>query len=789
MKGLAVRWILLCALLNVYSGALLFSAAVSRAEAPVDFVNPMIGTGAGGHVYPGAAVPFGFVQVSPDTTAPDAGGGFASDQVATINAWDYCSGYRYEDTNLLGFSLNHLTGTGCPDMGNILFLPTVGELKLSSGKTPGAGRLTPFSHNHEEARPGYYRVFLPEFNVNVELTATTRVGLQRYTFPETTNAHVILDLYHGIGNHPTDTLLTIENDHTISGYRKELADECFRPAGVAEYYFVAEFSKPFATSGIQVAGKEVGGNEAQGLGLKAHFDYQTKAGEKIVIRVGLSTVSVEGARKNLRAEVNTWDFDAVAAAARERWAQELGKIQVETKDADMKKIFYTALYHTQLTPIVFSDVDGQFRGPDHQVHRAEGFDYYTDLSLWDTFRAEQPLLTLLQPRRDNDIVQSMLLHFDLTGQQMLPMITYGGRETYCMIGNHSIPVIVDAYLKGICKTDAERAYAAMKTSSTVNHPKSQWDLYMRYGYLPSDLVKEESVSRTLECAYDDWCVAQMAKMLGKKSDYELFSKRSMFYRNLFDKSTGLMRGRNSDRTWVEPFDTLKISHAGDAGGDYTEGNAWQYTWFVPQNPCDLISLMGGDKAFVSRLDKLFTMKSTVYGSGFTGDVTGLIGQYVQGNEPCHHVTYLYDYAGEPWKTQARVREIATTLYASTPGGLCGNDDCGQMSAWYLFAALGFYPVNPASGVYVIGSPLVDKATIQLDPKYYPGRTFSMEAENNSPENIYIQSATFDGRPLNRSWISHEEIVHGGKLILVMGPTPNRTWATAQADRPAQELTH
>jgi len=752
------------ALINRHSAVCfcLVSTVICAQSEPVDYVNPMIGTAGHGHVYPGAAVPFGFVQVSPDTTN---------------TSWDGCSGYNYSDTNLLGFSFNHLTGTGCPDLGNILLVPTVGELKLSPEKVPAERLPTRFSHDQEEAYPGYYRVFLPEYKVNVELTATTRVGLQRYTFPKTESAHVVLDLWHGLGNQPTATKLTIENDHTVSGYRKEIATSCLQGGGQKEYYFVAEFSKSFASSGINLNGKKYEGNEAQGRDLKAHFDYTTGAGEKLVIRVALSTVSVEGARKNLRAEVNTWDFDAVAAVAKKEWNQTLGKIQVETADVNLKKTLYSAMYRTQLTPVVFSDVDGQFRGPDNQVHQASGFDYYTDLSLWDTFRAEQPLLTLLQPHRVNDIVQTMLAHYKILGKQMLPLETFAGRESYCMIGNPSIPVIAEAYAKGLRDWDANEALSDMEGAS-----EKSYSSYCQQGWIHSATNNPfgQGVSKLLEFVYADACVARFARSLGRNDIAETYTRRSTNWLNVFDVSTGFMRGRKADGNWVKPFDPYRINFA-----DYTEANAWQYNFFVPHNVPALIQAMGGDEKFVAKLDELFDTKEKIPNS--LDDVSGLIGMYGQGNEPSHNFAYLYSYAGQPWKTQARVRQIATTLYNSALDGLCGNDDCGQMSAWYVFAALGFYPVDPASCVYVIGSPLVDKATIQLDPKYHRGRTFTTIARNNSVENKYIQSATLNGHDLARSWITHDEIVSGGKLVLTMGPTPNRTWAVAQSDRPAQVL--
>jgi predicted alpha-1,2-mannosidase len=741
----------------------------------VNYANPMIGTDRDGHVYPGAVVPFGFVQVSPDT--PGTSG-------------DWCSGYHYSSTNLLGFSHNHLTGTGCPDMGNILLLPVVGNLKLPLGNAPGEGYRARFSHDQEEAHPGYYSVFLPDYDVKVELTATTRVGLQRYTFPKTAEAHVLLNLWHGLGNHPTEAMLTIENDHTVSGFRKSAADTCFEEAGVKEYYFVAEFSKPFAASRINVEGEKIEGKEARGHDIKADFDYPTKAEEKLVIRVALSTVSVEGARKNLGAEAATWDFDAVAAAAKKKWDEALGKIQVETRDTDLKAIFYTALYHAQLTPIVFSDVDGQFRGPDNLVHQAKGFDYYTDLSLWDTFRAQQPLLTLLQPRRVNDIVKTMLAHYAILGQRSLPLCTYAGRETYCMIGNPSIPVIAEAYAKGLREWDAEQALSVMMGASEREDERhaayAGYGSYRRQGWIPSRPYgggdnPSQSVSKLLEFAYDDACLARFARSLGRNEIADKYARRSTNWLNVFDPITGFMRGRNADGSWVTPFDPRRISFA-----DYTEANAWQYSFFVPQNVPGLIKAFGGEDKFVAKLDELFGTQEKILGVTWQY-MDGVSGMYWHGNEPCHNFPYLYSYAGQPWKTQTRVRQLATDFYQNAPGGICGNDDCGQMSAWYIFTVLGFYPVDPPTGVYVIGSPLVDKAILKLDRKFCRGTAFTVIANNNSARNPYIQSATLNGRKLTRSWITHQEITDGGKLELNMGPAPNFAWGAAAADRPAQPL--
>ena len=751
------------------SGAGLILLGAVAHGAAVDAANPLIGTDATGHVCPGATVPFGFVQVSPDTR---------------ITGWESCAGYHYSDSNLLGFSFNHLTGTGCPDLGNVLLIPTVGDIKLIPGKQPSEDYRARFSHDQETARPGYYSVFLPDSKVKVELTATTRVGLQRYTFQEATNAHVIMDLWHGIANHPYEAMLTVENDHTVSGYRKTVAF-----GGDKVYFFVAEFSRRFDTAGIKLEGKDFQGKQALGRDIKAHFDYQTKAGQQLVVRVALSTVSVEGARRNLRAEVSTWNFDKVATSARNTWKNTLDNVQIETKDANLKQTFYTAMYHVHTAPIVFNDVDGQFRGPDCQVHQVKGFEYYTELSVWDTFRAEQPLLTLLQPRRVNDIVKTMLTHYKLEAAQMLPNCAYGGKETYCMIANPSIPVITEAYRKGFRDWDPNEALADMVGASERNDDKHDAftgiEYYRSQGWIPTQISTNnanrwQSVSKVLELGYDDACVARFARWLGREDIAKIHAKRSTNWQNVFDTSIGFMRGRTNNGDWVTPFDPNRVNF-----NDYTEANAWQYNFFVPHNVPGLIKAMGGDDKFVAKLDELFDTKGVIPNPWV--DVTGLIGMYAHGNEPCHHVAYLYNYAGQPWKTQSRVRQVAK-LYDNTPAGLCGNDDCGQMSAWYIFTVLGFYPVDPSSGVYLIGSPLVDKATLALDSRYYKGGTFTLIAKNNSPQNPYIQSARLNGKPLSRSWITHEEIVAGGTLELTMGPIPNRAWGAAQVDRPAQTLT-
>jgi predicted alpha-1,2-mannosidase len=743
---------------GVFHLIFLLAVAAAGGKSAVDEVNPMIGTAEHGHVYPGATVPFGMVQLSPDTRD---------------GTWDGSSGYHYSDTSILGFSHNHLTGTGCADLGNILLIPTVGDLKLTPGAQPGEGYRARFSHADEISRPGYYSVRLPDYHVKVELTATARAGFHRYTFPATDAGHVVVDLQHGVGNTVTEAQLTIEDDRTASGYRR--SDGW---GGGKIYYFVMEFSRPFDSAGVAQADKDVAGKQTTGKETKGHFDFKTKAGEQILIRVGLSTVSVDGARNNLHTEIPNWDFDAAAAAARKQWDQALSVIDAETPDKNLKQTFYTALYHTMVAPTLLSDVDGKFRGPDGKYHQASGYDYYTEMSLWDTFRAENPLLTLIQPARVNDFVNTMLAHCKIFGEHTLPVWPEGGKETWCMIGNHAIPVITDAYLKNFRNYDANEALADMIASTEKN--REQLAAYRDQGFIPTG-KDVQSVSKVLEYAYDDACIARFAKALGKADVAEKYAQRSQNWENVFDPSTGFMRGKNADGSWVTPFGKKEINSI--TFNEYTEANAWQYNFFVLHNVPGLIAKLGGDEKFVARLDEMFDTKEEIPNLHMIPDVTGVIGMYSHGNEPDHHVAYLYNYAGQPWKTQARTRQVAGTLYNNTVGGICGNDDCGQMSAWYVFTALGFYPVDPTSGIYILGSPLLDRATLHLDSKFAKGREFTVIAKNNSANNPYIQSAALNGKPITRSWISNAEITAGGKLVLTMGPTPDKNFGTAPQDRP------
>ncbi|MBN2577993.1 MAG: GH92 family glycosyl hydrolase [Pirellulales bacterium] len=718
---------------------------------PVDSVNPLIGTNAHGHVYPGATVPFGMVQLSPDTR---------------LGTWDGCSGYHYSDPAILGFSHTHLSGTGCGDLGDIRVTPLSGEVAPAKD-----GYRLAFSHENEKARPGYYSVVFSNPKIKAELTAMARAGFHRYHFPEGQPAHLAFDLARGIMNNPAECEFKAESNTVVSGYRRShgwAADKTF--------YFVAEFSRPFDAVHIEVDGKPVaeGTRAGKGTNVQAVLDFNDPA-KPVLMKIGLSAVSVEGARKNLAAEIPDWDFGATAAAAGKAWNDVLGKIEIETGDPAVRETFYTALYHACLAPTLFNDADGTYRGLDHQVHPNEGFQNYCTFSLWDTFRAEHPLLTIIQPQRVDDFVGSMLAHYRQFNQHCLPVWSLAGNETWCMIGIHSIPVIAEAYAKGFRRFDAEAAYQAMRDS--MMQDRNFLNEYRQYGYIPTGKDKQ-SVSRSLEYAYDDWCIADMARRLGKMEDAKLFAERGANYRHLLNPANGFMQGKTAEGRWREPFDPRQL-----VWEDYTEATSWNYTWFVPQDVPGLIGLIGGDRKFIDKLDQMYAEQSGLLAN--IPDLTGLVGQYVHGNEPCHHVAYLYNYAGAPWKTQARVRDIMKTLYSNQTDGICGNDDCGQMSAWYVLSAMGFYPVNPAAGVYVLGSPAVDRATIRLDLQYQKGREFTIIAENNSPKNVYIQSATLNGKPISRSWLTHDELTAGGELVLKMGPEPNPDWAKDSEDRPGR----
>lgn len=721
----------------------------------VKYVNPMIGTDSSGHTYPGAALPFGMVQLSPD-------GG--------VTGWDHCSGYHFTDNSIMGFSHTHLSGTGAMDYGDVLFMPTVGKVKLIPGtmENPSIGYRSRFRHETEVATPGYYSVLLDRYEIKAELTASERCGVHRYTFPKSDSSNIIIDLQHGIGS-TCQAWVKIVGNNRVEGMRNSHGWAKNRYV-----FFVAEFSRPFKQYGTANGDKpDYGSRKAKGDSVKAFVVFSTKVGEAIVARVGISFVSLDGALKNLRAEVKNLDFDSIASNARTTWNKELGKIQVEGGSHEQKTMFYTALYHTMLTPNVFMDIDGKYFGMDHKIHTAQGFTNYSVFSLWDTFRAFHPLMTIIEPDRDLDFVKTLIQKYREGG--LLPVWELAGNETFTMIGYPSVPVIFDAYMKGLKGFDLKEALTAMTKSADEDWRGLKY--YKERGYDPADR-DNETVSKTLEYAYEDWCIAQMANRLNEKKVYKKFNQRSLFYQNVFDSSTGFMRGRLADGSWITPFDPFAVT------ANYTEANAWQYSFFVPHDIRGMIELYGGVKKFNVKLDSLFQGSEQLAGR-YQPDISGMIGQDAQGNEPSHHMSYLYDYSGEPWKTQAIVREIMSTLYCNKPDGLPGNDDCGQISAWYLLSAMGFYSVTPGQNTYAIGSPVFKKVSIEL-PR---GKKFVIETENNSDNSGFISSAQLDGKDYDKPFIAHQDIMRGGTLHFVMSNQPNENWGLDTAGLFVMEPDH
>lgn len=718
----------------------------------LDYVDPFIGTGGHGHTFPGATTPFGMVQLSPDTR---------------IDSWDGCSGYHYSDSTILGFSHTHLSGTGVGDYGDIRFMPTSGKLLLEPGteKDPGSGYRSGFSHETEKASPGYYSVELDDYDIDVELTATTRAGFHKYDFNKDDTANVIIDVFEGVTSDKIEFLeLEFLNDQIVQGVRKT--------KGWAEdqrVFFYAIFSKPFDDYGVKKNNNILRTRQkVYGDRLKAFVRYFDNPGE-VLVKVGISMVSVEGAKKNLLEEIPDFDFRKVKKQAEKSWKGKLDKIDVKGTEEKMT-IFYTALYHAYIAPNNFTDVDGNYRGHDGEIYKSEKFNVYTVFSLWDTFRAEHPLMTILEPEITNDFVSSMYDMYEKGG--LLPVWELAGNETNCMIGYHSIPVITDAYMKGLRDYDVRRLYDAMRTSAEQDHFGLKW--YKKYGYIPAD-KEGSSVSQTLEYAYDDWCIAQMAKDMGRDSEYERYIQRAQHYKNIFDKETGFMRGRRNGM-FMSPFDPAEVNFT------LTEANTWQYNFFVPQDVSGLIDLLGGEKAFTDKLDAMFNASEELSGR-HQSDITGLIGQYAHGNEPSHHMAYLYDYARQPWKTQEIIHRICLEQYTDKPDGLCGNEDCGQMSAWYVMSAMGIYQVAPGDPVYAIGTPEFDEVTIHLDN----GNTFTISANNLGTDNFYIQSAWLNGENYNKCFIIHDDIVAGGILNFEMGAEPNKAWGVEKGEYPVSEI--
>ena len=698
------------------------AAAAQPRQRLTDLVNPFIGTGGHGHTYPGPSLPFGMIQPGPDTR---------------LTGWDGCSGYHYSDSRVYGFSHTHLSGTGIADYADVLLMPAVGEVRFNNGADGKPGYSSQFRHDQETSRPGYYAVTLADYDIRVELTTTTRVGMHRYTLPKGQSAHVIVDLEHR--DRVLEGKIDVVDSREIAGVRRSSSW-----AKDQVVYYVIRFSRPYTEM-------TVGGPLKRAL----HFG---SAGGELLVKVGISAVSVEGARKNLEAEIPAWNFEAVRTAADAAWERELSKIRVEGGTPESRTIFYTGMYHAMLAPNVYMDVDGRYRGRDHRVHKADGFTYYTVFSLWDTFRALHPLLGIIDRARTRDFVLTFLRQYAQGGR--LPVWELAANETDTMIGYHAVPVIADAIAKNIDGFDRALAFDAMKHSAEED--RFGLRAYKRDGFIDAS-EEAEGVSRTLEYAYDDWTIAEVARRLGRREDAARYARRAQSYKHLFDPATGFMRAR-VEGMWQTPFEPREVNN------HYTEGNAWHYSFFVPHDVPGLMRLMGGPERFAARMDELFVADSRTTGRE-QADITGMIGQYAHGNEPSHHMAYLYAHAGQPWKTQAMVRRILATQYSAAPDGLSGNEDCGQMSAWYILSALGFYPVAPGSTEYVIGSPLFDSATIALEN----GRTFVIRARGQSPGAVYIRSAQLNGKPHDSPFLDHSALAAGGELVFELSASPNHAW--------------
>jgi predicted alpha-1,2-mannosidase len=717
---------------------------------PTDYVDPFIGTDGHGHTHPAATLPFGMVQLGPDTR---------------LEGWDGCSGYHYSDNVVYGFSHTHLSGTGVGDYGDILFTPVTGTPLLNNGygTDPAEGYASHFVKSRESAEAGWYAVTLADYDIHVELTATERTGFHRYSYPTNRPAHVIVDLTHR--DQTLESSLRVVSDSEIEGFR--------RSTGWARdqvVYFVARFSRPFGHATLaQGATLRPGSTFLEGRDVKGVFSFGGAGGE-LLIKIGISAVDSDGARRNLDAESPGWDFDAVREAARKSWNEALGRIEIRGGTEEQRIIFYTALYHSLVAPNLFSDVDGRYRGIDRRVHRADSRRHYTVFSLWDTFRATHPLFTLIEPVRTREFIETFLTMYEQGGR--LPVWELAANETDTMIGYHSVSVIADAWLKGIRGYDEGQALEAMVDSARRDH--FGLEAYKRQGFIGSE-NDGESVSKTLEYAYDDWCIARMADETDRKEIAKEFYRRSQAWRHLLDPDTGFTRPRRNQR-WLEPFDPRRVDN------NYTEANAWQYSFFVPHDVEGLIEALGSEERFVERLDALFSAESETTGRD-QADITGLIGQYAHGNEPSHHMAWLYHYAGRPDKSAARVREILETLYSSSPDGLSGNEDCGQMSSWYVLGAMGFYPVAPCSPDYVLGSPIFDRVVLHLQH----GKRFTIRTERSREDDAFVASAVLNERPLERSYLRHDEILAGGELRLTLGPRPNPRWGVARADRPRSRV--
>ncbi|MEH6705576.1 MAG: GH92 family glycosyl hydrolase [Galbibacter orientalis] len=749
------------------------SKATDELQNLVQYVDPMIGTAKMGHTYPGATAPFGSVQLSPDTdTIP-----YEIDGHYNPDVYKYCAGYQYDDATIVGFSHTHFSGTGHSDLGDFLIMPTTGNLQLNPGTetNPDSGYRSRFSHKNEHAEAGYYSVQLEDYNIKAELTATTRVGMHQYTFPKSEASHIILDLTSGIYNYKEKnvwTFVRVENDTLVTGYRQTNGW-----ARTRKVYFAMAFSKPIAKYGQENHNDNVYKGfwrkfdqstnfpEMAGENIKTYFDFNTSEGEKVKIKFAISPVSTEGAIHNMKVEIPHWDFEKVKQETQNNWNAELNKVQLDPINHDEMINFYTAMYHAFLGPTIYMDVDGKYRGLDMNIHQAENFTNYTSFSLWDTYRALHPLFNVLQPKRNSDMINSMVAHYNQSVHGMLPVWSHYANENWCMIGYHSVSVIADAIVKGNTGFDAEAALMASVHTAKVPYYDGL-KYYMEKGYVPED-KNGSSVSKTLEYAYDDWAIAQAAKKLGKDAIYNEFSKRAENYKNVYDAKSGFMRPKLNDGTFKKDFDPLNTH-----GQGFIEGNSWNYSLYVPHVPKTMIEMMGGKETFSQHLDSLFSMDLPDKYFENTEDISreGIIGNYVHGNEPSHHVVYLYNWTDTPWKSQDKIRMILKAMYQPKADGLGGNDDFGQMSAWYIFSTLGFYPVAPGSDVYALGSPAMKSATLNLEN----GNKFKVIVENQSEENVFVDKVLLNGKELKQPFIKHSDIEKGGELNFHMSNSPNKT---------------
>ncbi len=736
----------------------------------VQYVNPMIGTSKMGHVYPGATAPFGMVQLSPQTNFEV----MFKEGRYNSKTYEYCAGYQYRDTTIVGFAHTNLSGTGHSDLGDLLVMPTVGKLVLDPIETKEGkkGFYSKFSHENETAKAGYYKVDLEDYNIKAELTATERVGFHQYTFPKSSDAHILLDLVYNVYHHDNKnvwTFLRVENDSTVTGYRQTKGW-----ARTKKVFFAIKFSKAFKSYGHQKYDKQTYTGfygrfnekenfpEMAGKDIRAYFNFDTEAGEKIQMKFALSPVSSVGAMRNLEAEVPHWDFEKTKKETQQKWSNELSKIEVETIEESQKETFYTALYHTMLSPIIYEDVDGKYRGLDQNIHESKGFTNYTIFSLWDTYRALHPLFNVIQQERNNDMIKSMLAHQEESVHNMLPIWSHYANENWCMIGYHATSVIADAVVKNVGDFDQKQALKASVETANVSYFDGLGD-YIKYQYVPDD-KSHSSVSKTLELAYDDWTIAQIAKSVGDTKAEQTFLERSEYYNNVFNPVNGYMSPKLSNGKFRKNFDALDTH-----GQGFIEGNAWNYGLYVPHQLEKMVKMMGGKERFSQHLDSLFTMELDDKYIAKHEDITrdGIIGNYVHGNEPGHHIPYLYNWTGKEYKTQARVRMIMDTMYGTGVDGLCGNDDAGQMSAWYIFSSLGFYPVTPGSDRYALGSPNVKNAILNLEN----GNTLEIKTINQSMKNVYVKSLKINGKTIERNYILHSEIMNGGTFVFEMSATP------------------